>query len=322
MGEPLMRFSIKRVFLAFVAAFATAIGSQAAMSGGGDEVDQKIEDAMVNVRGDRAWRLQGAPSVDNPIQLRSYSPGMASECSLQSSQQARWRYMLTPFFWTPGVSGTLRVRNNTVDVDASISDVLSTIFSNFDFAGMARFEADYCKWSIMSDFMYVDIGNTNSGHTPAGAQVDADWSFQMFILDAFGGYRFAELPLGCGNACFKPTVTFDAVAGFRLYHFETSIDLNPGPGGSVTKNWVDPVVGARALFHVSPELTFNAMANIGGFGVGSDLSWQLIAGLDYKVSNCVSLDAGWAVLSFDYKNGNDKYDLTMGGPYLGATFRF
>ena len=306
--------SPNRFFLVIVAAFATAIGSPGAMSGGDDDLDRKIDSAMVGVRSDRPWHVPGSPSMNNPIQLRSYAP--ASAVTIENRQMARWRYSLTPFFWTPGISGTIQAGNNSVNVDESIGEFLSSVIDNFDFAAMARFEADYCRWSILFDFIYIGLGDTESGQTPAGAPVNVDWTYDSLIADLFAGYRFAEVPLGCGDACFKPTATFDALAGFRGYHFEVSVDLDPGPDADGSRNWVDPVVGARALFHVTPALTFNAMANIGGFGVGSDLSWQLIVGLDYKVANCVSLDAGWAVLSIDYQHGNANYDLTLSGPYL------
>jgi hypothetical protein len=100
------------------------------------------------------------------------------------------------------------------------------------------------------------------------------------------------------------------------------VDLDPGPDEDGRQTWVDPIVGFRALFHVTPRLTFNLLANIGGFGLGSYLSWELIGGLSYDVGNCVSLIAGWAILDVDYENGSFGYDVTMSGPYLGATFRF
>jgi hypothetical protein len=86
----------------------------------------------------------------------------------------------------------------------------------------------------------------------------------VLILDAFVGYRFAELPLGCATACFTPKVTFDVLAGARYYHMAVDVDLDPGPSGDGGKDWIDPLVGLRALFHVTPDVTFNVVGTSEG----------------------------------------------------------
>jgi hypothetical protein len=207
-----------------------------------------------------------------------------------------------------------------VDVDLSIGENLENTFKNFDFAAMLRFEASRCRWTIIGNLIYIGVGNDDT--IGAAAPIDVDWDTTTLIAEGLVGYRFAQWSLGCGSACFKPTASLDALAGFRLYHLSADIDLSPGPDGSGDQTWVDPVVGLRALFHVTPSLTFNVMGNVGGFGIGSDLSWELIAGLSWQVGRCVSIDAGWAVLDIDYENGSFGYDVNMSGPYLGATFRF
>jgi hypothetical protein len=82
------------------------------------------------------------------------------------------------------------------------------------------------------------------------------------------------------------------------------------------------VVGLRAIFRLTPDLSVGVLANVGGFGIGSDLSWQLVGGIDWSVGRCVSLNAGWMVLDLDYEDGDFRYDVRMSGPYLGVTFRF
>jgi hypothetical protein len=186
---------------------------------------------------------------------------------------------------------------------------------------MGRFEARHCRWAFIFDLIYVGIGNEEDLQV-AAAQIDAEWDFNMIIADAFVGYRFAELPLGCGSRCFRPSVSFDALAGVRYYHVDLEIDLEPGPSFDGGRDLFDPVVGLRALFHVTPDLTFNLFGNIGGFGVGTELSWQIVAGIDYRVSRCVSLNAGWMILDIETDNGDASVDLTLSGPYIGATFRF
>jgi hypothetical protein len=58
---------------------------------------------------------------------------------------------------------------------------------------------------------------------------------------------------------------------------ETTIDFDPGPSAEGSTDLVDPVIGLRALFHVRPSLRFTVSGDVGGFGIGSEFSWQAFA---------------------------------------------
>jgi hypothetical protein len=61
--------------------------------------------------------------------------------------------------------------------------------------------------------------------------------------------------------------------------------------------------------------------DIGGFGVGSDLTWNLVGLVDFKPWKHVSLFGGYRALYQDYEDGSGvnefKFDATMHGPILG-----
>ena len=228
-------------------------------------------------------------------------------------------FSFIPFLWVPGVSGDLNVGGQSIDVDASIGDVFDAIIDNFEFAAMGRLEARHGRWGIALNLLYLTLGNQETG--PLG-MVTVDWDFEMTIAELFAMYRFATVPLGCGDACFRPTMTLDALGGARYLHSETKLAFAPGPNVDGSTDFVDPVVGLRAMFNVTPAVTFILMGNVGGFGVGSEFSWQAFAGVEWKIAPCFSLDAGWAVLSIDSEAGSNDFDLTLSGPAIGATFRF
>lgn len=307
------RLAALAVVLASVASTGLACPPLTPGGEGDDELAGRIDDAMAKVRPDLAWRSCGATAAANPVALADWRP--------RSSPGNGWQFAFTPFFWAPAMHGSVTVGGQTVDVDNTIIESLEGVFDNFEFAAMGRFEAHHCKWSILVDLLYLKVGNESDANV-AGVPIEAEWDLKDLTLQAMLGYQFACLPLGCPTGCFTPSVTFDALAGFRLYYLDSEIDLDPGPDFDESKTWVDPVVGVRALFHVTPRLTFNVSADIGGFGVGSDLSWRAIAGLDYRINRCVSIDVGWAVLDVDYEDGGFAYDVNESGPYLGATFRF
>jgi hypothetical protein len=278
----------------------------------GDELARRIDDASVKVRADRPWSATGRSGLGEPISCASYRP---------SCNQSAWSFSFTPFLWAPAQHGHVTVKGRTFTVDTSIVESLEGVFENFEFAAMSRFEAHRGKWSTLVDAIFLRLGN-DVGFDVAGVPVSAEWDLTQLTLQPMLGYQVACLPLGCGDACFKPHATVDALAGIRVYHMEVDLDLDPGPEFSGSQTWVDPVAGVRMLFHVTPRLTFNLSADVGGFGIGSDVSWRLIGGADYKINRCVSISAGWAILDVDYESGDFAYDVTQSGPYLGATFRF
>jgi hypothetical protein len=70
-------------------------------------------------------------------------------------------------------------------------------------------------------------------------------------------------------------------------------------------------------------------ADVGGFGAGSDASWQVLATYNFQMRTiCGYLDGylGSRALSVDYSQGSGntayKYDVLMHGPVLGTTFHF
>lgn len=86
--------------------------------------------------------------------------------------------------------------------------------------------------------------------------------------------------------------------------------------------WVDPVIGLRAFLPLTEKLSFQAQADIGGFGAGSDFAWSALATVNYVFTNRLSASAGYKVLDIDYNHGGHVFDARLSGPVLGLTYRF
>jgi len=65
-----------------------------------------------------------------------------------------------------------------------------------------------------------------------------------------------------------------------------------------------------------------AEADIGGFGVNSDSTWQAQGGVEWDVTRHFYLRATYRYLATDYDNDNFVYDVALGGPQLEIGFRF
>jgi opacity protein-like surface antigen len=121
----------------------------------------------------------------------------------------------------------------------------------------------------------------------------------------------------------------DVIAGLRYVKIEASADINGSffaQTGTVSrsgdKDWVDPYIGARILHPVSDCWTLVGYADIGGFGVGSDFTWQAVAGVNYDFSKSVSGKLGYRYLTVDYDKNGFLYDMDSYGAYLGVGIRF
>ncbi len=62
--------------------------------------------------------------------------------------------------------------------------------------------------------------------------------------------------------------------------------------------------------------------DIGGFGAGSDFTWQALGLIDWQPFKYVSFIAGYRGLYQDYKDDNFKYDATTHGPLLGVNIKW
>ena len=106
---------------------------------------------------------------------------------------------------------------------------------------------------------------------------------------------------------------------------KTALDLE-GPqrsfSGSKTETWIDPMVGARFQAPLGQNWSLKTYGDVGGFGVGSHFTWQLLGEVQYDLSSRWSLSAGWRHLKIDYDHNGFVFDAAMDGPILGAVYRF
>lgn len=219
------------------------------------------------------------------------------------TSHAEWKHRLTPYLMGASLEGTVGAAGQEVDVDLSASDLLS----NLEFGFMINYRAETDRFSIGFDGLYTGLGATLESPS---AEVDVD----QYMIEVTGGYRAA------------PPV--EILAGIRYNRLSNAIDFR-GPLAtqvSASKDWVDPIVGARFTAPLSAKWSFRGRADIGGFGIGSDLTWQLGGYLDVRLSPRSSLQFGYRLLDTDYESGSGlsrfKYDTLVSGPAFGLSLHF
>ncbi len=65
-----------------------------------------------------------------------------------------------------------------------------------------------------------------------------------------------------------------------------------------------------------------AWGNAGGFGAGSDLTWDVFGGFGYEWNDWLSTVIGYRHLEVDYDDEGFVYDVTQTGPLIGGALKF
>jgi hypothetical protein len=110
---------------------------------------------------------------------------------------------------------------------------------------------------------------------------------------------------------------------------QIEIDRAVAAASSGDLEWVDPFIGGRLRHGFGDNKDLTLEADVGGFGVGSDFSWQVVATYGFDV-NCFGTPLhtviGYRALAVDYTEesayGENVLDVVMHGPILGVNLRW
>ena len=91
---------------------------------------------------------------------------------------------------------------------------------------------------------------------------------------------------------------------------------------SLTEDWVDPYVGFAARYNLSKAWYLTGKADIGGFGIGSEITWQAYGALGCQVTRYIFIEAGYRYLYTDYNRGGFLYDVSQSGAQVTAGIKF
>ena len=226
----------------------------------------------------------------------------------------KWNFVTDIYLIFPYMKGDIGIGNNiTAPVDATPGD----IFSKLKFGGMLYLEAHTKKWAVTSDLIYMSL---NQEITPGNLWHSGSAGVKQLIWEPAAFYRLASF--------------LEVGAGGRLNNIQASVDARRKvfPAGTeeiienASKTWFDPIFITRLTADIKDKWLFQFRGDIGGFGVGSDLTWQLQAYAGYRFSKAFRLTAGYRYLSMDYDKGTDTdrfmYNVDTFGPEISLGFNF
>ena len=258
-----------------------------------------------------------------------------------------WRINVALYGWAISVGGNATVSNQTLDINASFLDLVQKSDSLIGFMGYV--EANKGRAGLYTDLVFTKLGfgagQVGYRNPIAGLQItttaNAALTYQLFIAEVGGLYELARWPGADGSS-----TALDALLGFRYWNnqlaatFDATANLNftnlrieRSFGIAIARSdvvqWVDPVLGLRLRHRFTPNQEVFVRGDIGGFGLGSQFSWQAVAAYSYAwqfTGYQIAAVLGFRALAVNYSSGSGVDTVGINevlyGPIIGASARF
>ena len=239
-----------------------------------------------------------------------------------------WKIMFAPYFWTSHLSGDVMVKGQASDFDMDFGDV----FQFTSFTARIHCEAWRGRVRLMTDLMYTSFGeDIQMSHSDTSVYVNIN-SDQVY-WEFGGGYLLTGL---IQEGMARSPLQIEVLGGGRYVHMDMELNFQVDPNSPLPqqklagtrngkKDWLDPFIGGRAQLYLADKWLLALRADIGGFGVGSELAWNVVARADYRLSQVLAVTVGYRVFDIKYEDGEGAekfvYNTRMMGPLLALTFR-
>ena len=241
---------------------------------------------------------------------------VAVTCIAQDSTQAskRWHFLVEPYLMFPTMDGTAGI-GTLPDADFRLGtrDIFSKLQSGF----MLNVEAQNGTWGVSSDVLYMklkqDVEPTKI--IKSGSATMSETAWELAGLHTLLPWLEGGISLRLLSIQMNMEVVRNQVGGTTSTQSE-----------SITNTWVDPVLAVRMRLPDTGNWLLQFRGDVGGFNIGSKLTWQLQAYGGYRFSDLFQVTAGYRALSIDYEKGTDKdrflYDVVTYGPVIRLGFNF
>lgn len=240
-----------------------------------------------------------------------FCAGVLQAQAPEQLSSSTWTYTLSPYAWGAGLAGDAAVfRVPSTHVKSNFS----SLKNDLDFAAMALATARKGRLGFFADITYIKAS--------AGASLSTGPVQELRV----GAKAFTGL-LGGGYAMWQGrSGHLDLVAAVRYWHVDVDVDVSLKGRSTQTiqrkdgGSWTDAMGGVRGVHYFTEQLYASGWA-LAGAG-GSTFSWDVAAGIGYKINASLSAQAGYRALGVDYTHNHFKYKMVHKGPVLGLTWRF
>lgn len=86
--------------------------------------------------------------------------------------------------------------------------------------------------------------------------------------------------------------------------------------------WIDPIVGLRGQINITRWLFLAAQGDVGGFGAGSQLTWNTQATVGFNFTRNIFAEVGYRYMYVDYDKNNFLYQMNSFGLFSSVGVKF
>lgn len=239
---------------------------------------------------------------------------ISQDAGVIKSTKREWKFLVEPYLMFPNMSGTVGLADLP---DATVDAGTNDIFGHLKMGFMLNAEASNGKWTFGSDLLYMELAQ---GAEPRNLISSGEITAKQLGWEVSGLYGVTPwLDLGVGG---------------MLNSINSGVNLNVKVIGggttpkskSMTETWFDPMLIARIKSKSGEKFIYQFRGEIGGFGIGSDLAWQMQAYAGYQFSKLFQITGGYRIISLDYENGSGQnrfmYNIDTSGPVVRFGFNF
>jgi hypothetical protein len=222
-----------------------------------------------------------------------------------------WHFSLAPYLWGPRTTMSLDVGQLSGSTTIDFVDVVPQLH----FAFASHFEATVERWTAFGDLLYMSMGQSQTQNG-----ISTSINLQQLFFEFGATYRLGPVSLGQAGR-----LTFEPLAGGRVIWLDVSLGF-PNQKVSNSAGVIDPMIGGRLTYHITDTVALWFRGDAAGFGVGTELTVNLIAGLEWRFHPRASALVGWRYMDIDLEKDSGSSTLNaeieMNGPFLGLNVLF
>jgi hypothetical protein len=222
-----------------------------------------------------------------------------------------WHFSLAPYLWGPRTTMSLDVGQLSGSTTIDFVDVVPQLH----FAFASHFEATVERWTAFGDLLYMSMGQSQTQNG-----ISTSINLQQLFFEFGATYRLGPVSLGQAGR-----LTFEPLAGGRVIWLDVSLGF-PNQKVSNSAGVIDPMIGGRLTYHITDTVALWFRGDAAGFGAGTELTVNLIAGLEWRFHPRASALVGWRYMDIDLEKDSGSSTLNaeieMNGPFLGLNVLF
>ena len=230
--------------------------------------------------------------------------------------EENWHFRLSPYIWFAGLKGDVGTIPPlpAAPIDISASDALSDTEAGF----MILLDARKQRHGVFADLLYTDVQSEEElVPQPIGLNMKSTSKTTIFTL----AYQY--------ELYGQDQTVVDLLAGVRYWGLDSELRFKDGLGIlagrkiSNDESWFDPALGVKGRAPLgSSQFYVEGGAGLGGFGVGSDLFYEISANVGYQWNKSIGSALGYRMFDVDYEDDGYVYDVKQQGWQVGLTWAF